>query len=258
MERPLPSRGRGEGQTGGRRSAATLRRMKARPQAWLIDLDGTLVDTVGDFVAALRPVAELLRVEAADAALLRRLIGRGGEQLLLDLLAHWQRPAEAYAQARERYEQEYRRVNGQHAKVFYGVREGLAGLQALGLPMVCVTNKPQANAEALLERLRLREFFQDVVGGAPNLKAKPAPDALLLGCARLALAPAQVGMLGDSENDALAARAAGCAAVVLLRHGYNHGEPIDAVDADAHLDRLDQLPAWLSDATSSPCPAVGP
>jgi phosphoglycolate phosphatase len=53
-------------------------------------------------------------------------------------------------------------------------------------------------------------------------------------------------MVGDSRNDAEAAEAAGCGAVVLLRHGYNHGEPVEAVPARAHLDRLDQLPALLA------------
>ena len=47
-------------------------------------------------------------------------------------------------------------------------------------------------------------------------------------------------MIGDSANDALAARAAGCP-VVLVRYGYNHGEPIERVDADALIDRLDQI-----------------
>ena len=48
-------------------------------------------------------------------------------------------------------------------------------------------------------------------------------------------------MVGDSANDALAARAAGCP-VVLVRYGYNHGEPVDRVDADAFVDRIDELP----------------
>lgn len=225
-------------------------------QAWLIDLDGTLVDSVGDFVAALAPVAQQVGAPAPDAELVRRLIGRGGERLLRDLLQHWQLQPHDFAALRALYEWHYQKVNGLQARVFEGVESGLAQLAALGQPLACVTNKPQANAQALLERLGLRARFQVLVGGAPGLRAKPAPDALLLACEQLGVPPGRCAMVGDSENDAAAARAAGCAAVLLLRGGYNHGEPIDAVPADAHLNRLDDVPAWLS--ASYPCRAAAP
>lgn len=223
--------------------------------ALLVDLDGTLLDTVGDFVAALTPLAAELGAPVPTEALVRRLIGRGGAQLLRDLLAHWGRTVQDFEALRERYEWHYRAVNGQRARVFEGVAEGLEGLRALGLRMACVTNKPQANAQALLERFRLARYFELLVGGAQGLRAKPAPDSLLQACAGLGLAPARCLMVGDSANDAAAARAAGCAGVVLLRHGYNHGEPVDVVVADAHLDRLAALPPLLS---LSACRATGP
>ena len=213
--------------------------MMEQPKAWLIDLDGTLVDTLGDFVAALSEVAEQLRCPPPEAALVRRLIGRGGERLLRDLLALWQRPESDFATAWTVYGEAYARVNGQHARVFEGVREGLAGLA--GMPLACVTNKPQANAEALLERLALRSAFAAVIGQRPGLRAKPHPDAFLAAAEALGLPAAQCGVIGDSRNDAEAGRAAACHPIVLLRHGYNHGEPVDAVPAEAHLDRLDEL-----------------
>jgi phosphoglycolate phosphatase len=213
--------------------------MMEQPKAWLIDLDGTLVDTLGDFVAALSEVAEQLRCPPPEAALVRRLIGRGGERLLRDLLALWQRPESDFATAWTVYGEAYARVNGQHARVFEGVREGLAGLA--GMPLACVTNKPQANAEALLERLALRSAFAAVIGQRPGLRAKPHPDAFLAAAEALGLPAAQCGVIGDSRNDAEAGRSAACHPIVLLRHGYNHGEPVDAVPAEAHLDRLDEL-----------------
>lgn len=213
--------------------------MNLQPRAWLVDLDGTLVDTLGDFVAALAEVAAQLRCPPPEAALVRSLIGRGGERLIRDLLALWQRPETEFAIAWAVYGEAYARVNGRHARVFEGVREGLAGLGEL--PLACVTNKPQANAEALLERLALRSAFRAVIGQRPGLRAKPHPDAFLAAAAALGLPAAQCGVIGDSRNDAEAGRAAGCVPIVLLRHGYNHGEPVDAVPAEAHLDRLDQL-----------------
>lgn len=214
-------------------------------KAWLIDLDGTLVDTLGDFEAALAPVAARCGTPAPDAALLRQLVGRGAERLIRDLLARWGRDESDFDSAWALYQQQYAAVNGRHARVFDGVREGLA--QLAPAPLACVTNKPQANAEALLRQLGLRDAFAVVVGARPGLRAKPAPDALQAACAELGLAPAACGMVGDSRNDAEAARAAGCGAVLLLRHGYNHGEAVDAVPADGHLDRLSEIGRWISD-----------
>lgn len=219
-------------------------KLMRRPQAWLIDLDGTLVDTLGDFVAALAEVAQALGCPAPSAEQVRKLVGRVGERLLRDLLSIWQRPDADFALAWAVYQEAYARVNGQHARVFEGVREGLTGLQ--GTPLACVTNKPQANAEALLERLALRDAFAVVVGQRPGLRAKPHPDALLAAAEGLGVAVQHCGMVGDSRNDAEAARAAACHPIVLLRHGYNHGEPVDAVPADAHLDSLARLPGRLS------------
>lgn len=219
---------------------------EARLAALLIDLDGTLVDSLGDFVAALTATGQDLGLPAPPPAVVRDAIGRGGPNLIRSLLAHWQRPAGDFDAAWALYQTHYAAVNGRHALPFAGTHDGLAGLAALGLPLACVTNKPTPMAEALLQALGLRHCFAVVVGQETGVAPKPAPDALLLACQRLGVAARRTWMVGDSRNDAEAALAAGCAAVVLLRHGYNHGEPIEAVPARAHLDRLDQLPGLLA------------
>lgn len=212
----------------------------ARPQALLIDLDGTLVDTLGDFVAALRATAQELGLGPTDPAWVRQAIGRGGQRLVKAWLAQLGAPPEHFDAAWAAYSAHYAAVNGQQAAVFEGVREALP---ALTLPLACVTNKPQANAEALLKQLGLRDAFAVVVGQQADLRPKPHPDALLRACERLGVAPECTWMLGDSRNDAESAAAAGCAAVVLMTYGYNHGEPVHDVPALAHLDRMDALPA---------------
>ncbi len=217
--------------------------MSESPAALLIDLDGTLVDSLGDFVAALTATAHELGVAPPPAALVRDAIGRGGQALIRSMLAHWQRPEADFERAWVLYQGHYAAVNGQHAQVLPGTFEGLA---ALKLPLACVTNKPTPMADALLQALGLRRYFSVVVGQQGQLRAKPHPDALLHACALLRVPAARTWMVGDSRNDAEAAEAAGCGAVVLLRHGYNHGEPVEAVPARAHLDRLDQLPALLA------------
>jgi phosphoglycolate phosphatase len=117
---------------------------------------------------------------------------------------------------------------------------GLQGLAALGLPMACLTNKPRDLAQKLLQQKGLSEFFQVVFGGDSFERKKPDPLPLLKTCEFLGFEPGQVLMIGDSSNDAQAAHVAGCK-LVLLSHGYNHGQPIREVPADHHLDSLAEI-----------------
>jgi len=221
-------------------------------QAAIIDLDGTMVDTLGDFVVVLQhTLADLgchaIEIARVDRAFIELTVGKGTEDLLRRSLAHaWGLPdddAEVAAhvpQAWTHYQAHYTRLNGQHSAVYPGVVEGLKQLADQGVPLACLTNKPTAFAEQLLAAKGLRGYFQHVFGGDAFERKKPDPLPLLKTCEALGTPPASTVMVGDSSNDAQAARAAGCP-VVLVRYGYNHGHPIDAVPALAHLDRLDQL-----------------
>lgn len=215
------------------------------PRALLVDLDGTLADTLGDFVAALHAVADELGLVRPEPPWVRAHIGRGGQRLINDWLAAQGRGAAEFSNAWAAYQRHYAAVNGRHARLYPGAAATLLGLAQGSLRLACVTNKPQAQAEALLALLGVRGHFAVVVGQGPGLRPKPQPDALLAACQALGLQAADCWAVGDSRNDAEAALAAGCAAVLLLRHGYNHGEPVDAVPARAHLDCWEQLPALL-------------
>jgi phosphoglycolate phosphatase len=120
------------------------------------------------------------------------------------------------------------------------VVEGLRQLQGWGLKLACLTNKPMAFAMPLLKAKGLDGFFSLVFGGDSFERKKPDPLPLLKTCEALGSVPARTLMVGDSSNDARAARAAACP-VVLVTYGYNHGEPIRAVDADGFIDSLAQL-----------------
>lgn len=215
---------------------ATLRALRAA----IVDLDGTLVDTVGDFEVALGAMAADLGLAAVPRAFIQKTVGKGSEHLITRALAEVGAPASLYDQAWARYQCHYLQVNGRHSEVFPGVREGLAGLAGRGLRLVCLTNKPGAFARPLLEAKGLAPFFEHVFGGDAFARKKPDPLPLLEACRVLGAEPQRVLMVGDSSNDAAAARAAGCP-VVLMSHGYNHGEPVRDVDADAVFDRLDEL-----------------
>ena len=212
--------------------------------AAIIDLDGTMIDTAGDFVVALNLAMDDLGQPRVGRDFVQHTVGKGSEHLITQVLAHVGAPAALYEQAWARYQHHYLAINGEHAAVYPGVMDGLQALQALGLRLACVTNKPGAFARPLLLQKGLNGFFEQVYGGDAFARKKPDPMPLLLTCQALGTTPAQTLMVGDSSNDAAAARAAGCPCV-LMSYGYNHGEPVAAAGADAVIDSFLELPGWL-------------
>jgi phosphoglycolate phosphatase len=210
------------------------------PEAFIIDLDGTLVDTLGDFVEVLNRVLAELGLGAVTRNFVELTVGQGSEHLIRSTLAHVGAPAALYERAWTQYQQHYSELNGRFSVLFPGVIEGLERLRALGLPMACLTNKPAAFARELLRRKGLWAYFDRVYGGDDFERKKPDPLPLLKTCEALGTRPARSWMIGDSSNDARATAAAGCP-VVLVSYGYNHGEPIGGVPALQHVDRLDQI-----------------
>jgi phosphoglycolate phosphatase len=222
-------------------------------EAAIVDLDGTMVDTVGDFEVALARALADLGWPPVGRDFISRTVGKGSEHLLQRTLAEVGAPAELYEAAWARYQHHYVHINGQHSVVFAGVVEGLRALKAAGLRLACLTNKPNSFARPLLALKGLDVFFDHAFGGDAFARKKPDPLPLLQTCQALASAPARTLMVGDSSNDAAAARAAGCP-VVLVSYGYNHGEPVATAGADAVIDSLAELPALLAAARTKEHP----
>lgn len=219
----------------------------AQVRAALVDLDGTLVDTMGDFTEAVNRTLAELRLPLQTAAQVEAGVGKGSEHLVRTVLnsAGVPEPDLSTPEALAVYQRHYGEVNGQFSAVYPGVVEGLTVLKDKGLPLVCLTNKPVAYARELLALKGLAGCFTQVYGGDSFAEKKPSPVPLLGACAALGLPPQHVLMVGDSVNDSQAARAAGCL-VVLVTYGYNHGQPLGPSDADALLSSLAELPAWLA------------
>ncbi len=228
--------------------------------AVIVDLDGTMVDTVGDFCVTLnlmlRDLPPPFDAHSMDARTVSRMVGKGSEHLIKSVLSHVSNAEAAinsgvtllsgnaldalYEPAWLSYQAHYRAVNGQNATVFPGVLAGLQQLKAAGVRMACLTNKPTDFALALLKEKGLDSFFEHTFGGDAFEHKKPHPLPLLKTCEAMGSQVHRTLMVGDSSNDAQAARAAGCP-VVLVTYGYNHGEPIQSVDADGVLDSLENL-----------------
>lgn len=210
--------------------------------AAIVDLDGTMVNTLGDFAEALNRMLADLQLPAIAPQAIENMVGKGSEHLIRSVLAHvGAADVDAiYGQAWQRYEHHYLQLNGQFAEVYPGVLEGLQALRARGLRLACLTNKPLSFAQPLLAQKGLAPLFEQVFGGDSFERKKPDPLPLLKTCEALGTSPARTLMLGDSSNDAQAARAAGCP-VVLVSYGYNHGQPVRQVDADGFVDALTEL-----------------
>ena len=222
-----------------------LNTLAGRPiDAAIVDLDGTMVDTVGDFEAALALALADLGLPPVNRAFIARTVGKGSEHLITRTLAEVGADPALYEQTWVRYQHHYLAINGQHSAVYPGVVEGLQALRGRGLRLVCTTNKPGSFARPLLAAKGLDVYFEHVFGGDAFAHKKPHPMPLLKACEALGTQPARTLMIGDSSNDAAAARAAGCP-VVLVSYGYNHGEPVASAAPDAIVDRLSEIPALL-------------
>lgn len=203
-------------------------------RAAIIDLDGTMLDTAPDFWVALNRMRAERKLAPLRLETVASFIGKGSENLIRRVLAIDFGEDEIdshFAAALASYQQHYERINGDHTVIYPSVREGLDALRAKGIRLACVTNKPIAFASQLLEKKELAQYFEVTYGGDSLPYKKPHPQPLLQVCADFVLQPQQVLAIGDSSNDAEAARAAGCR-VLTVPYGYNHGQAIQEIDSD--------------------------
>ncbi|MEX3526562.1 MAG: phosphoglycolate phosphatase [Burkholderia sp.] len=211
-----------------------------RLAAALIDLDGTMIDTVDDFTAALNAMLARIGAPGTQPDEVMHHVSKGSENLIAQVLKP--RLVEADAQARfdealAIYQAEYATINGRHTRLYPDVEAGLTAMREAGLALACVTNKPHRFALELLAQYRLDAYFSVVLGGDSLPGKQPDPLPMLTACQRLGVEPALAVAIGDSENDALAGRAAGLATLT-VPYGYNHGKAIQTINSDGIVDSL--------------------
>lgn len=209
-------------------------------RAAIIDLDGTMLDTVPDFQVALNRMRAELALAPISQEQIKLLVGKGTENLIHSVLALDFDAAAAerhFEVALAAYQRHYLSINGDFSTLYPDVQAGLEQMRAAGLRLACVTNKPVAFAVPLLRQKGLAPYFELVYGGDSLAKKKPDPLPMLQVCRDFGLEPRQVVAIGDSSNDAQAARAAGCP-VLTVPYGYNHGHSIHDTDSDGIVDTL--------------------
>nr|WP_241022090.1 phosphoglycolate phosphatase [Burkholderia sp. Ac-20353] len=220
--------------------AAPIRFAAPRIDAALIDLDGTMVDTADDFTAGLNGMLAQLDAPATSRDEVIGYVGKGSEHLIQSVLKPRFTADEAQARfddALAIYQAEYAKINGRHTRLYPDVAAGLDALRDAGVKLACVTNKPHRFAVELLQQYDLAAHFAIVLGGDSVARKKPDPLPMLTACDALGVAPDVAVAIGDSENDALAGRAAGMATLT-VPYGYNHGKAIQTINSDGIVGSL--------------------
>jgi phosphoglycolate phosphatase len=216
--------------------------MKVATSIIVFDLDGTLVDTAPEIIAATNDFLEHHDWPMLAADEITRFIGRGTRALLYEVIAKasGRTPVDVaamkdfpdYIAVFDRY---YSARCGTSSTLFPGVKATLEVLKEHALHLSVVTNKNQDHALRVLDAHGLRRFFDPIIGGDTLATRKPDPEGLLACLAKNNAAPHEALFIGDSSVDATTARNAGVACW-LLPYGYNMGKPSATAGSDRLLD----------------------
>ena len=209
-------------------------------KAVLIDLDGTLLDTIHDLAEAANQMRMALGMGTLPVERIKSFVGKGIVNLVKRTLTNSQEidPEPALLErASAEYERQYMAVLTRDVLHFPGVEEGVRLMQEAGFYLACVTNKAERFTLPLLAASGLRPAFDLVVSGDTTVRKKPDPEPLLYAAEKFGITPQEMVLIGDSVNDFQAARAAGCH-VFIVPYGYNEGHDATLLPADAIVPGL--------------------
>ncbi len=215
-------------------------------RAVLFDLDGTLLHTSPDLAAAANAALADCGYPAVDGALVETFVGKGIDVLIQRCLKHLGLPGNGpvFDRMRTAYMHHYELLNGTHVSPYPGVFAGLNALRDLGILLGVCTNKTATFTDPLLVRAGMSAYFAVTVSGDTAPRKKPDAAPILWACEALGTRPEETLMVGDSGNDAGAARAAG-SPVLIVPYGYNEGEPVQNIDSDGIVSDLAEVAALL-------------
>jgi len=218
------------------------------PSLITIDLDGTLVDSIGDLHASVNQMQQKMGGPSRSKKQVRCWVGNGADRLVHRALTNSMEtdaPSDDFSHAINYFRLAYQSINGSYSYLYPGVLSTLNFLRSTNCRLICITNKPAQFTVPLLEALQISDHFELILSGddLPEKKPHPLP---LLHAAEFASTPAQTCLhVGDSNSDIKAARAAGFK-IACVSYGYNHGIDVHSLSGDLKpdvvLDSFDQLP----------------
>jgi len=214
-----------------------------KPKLIMIDVDGTLVDSVPDLAYCIDEMMQKLGLQKWGEDKVRHWVGNGVPKLVERALTGQLegRPIkEIFDVAYPIFLDLYEDNNAQRSYLYDGVREGLDYLISQDYQLGCVTNKSEQFTHPLLKALGIFNDFKIIISGDTLAKRKPDPMPLLYCAEHFNLKPKECLMMGDSVSDVKAARAAGFD-IICMSYGYNHGNDIADENPDLVIDSMKQL-----------------
>ena len=224
-----------------------LRLSVKKPQMVLIDVDGTLVDSVPDLAYCVDEMMKKMDMPVRGEEAVRHWVGNGVEKLVMRALTNDldDVPDDAlFEKALPIFRELYAENTSKRSFLYDGVMQGLDYMKSQGYRLGCVTNKAGEFTRPILRDLGVEHYFEVIICGDDTPRKKPDPLPLLTAAERLSVKPENALMLGDSQSDVKAARAAGFQ-IVCMSYGYNHGEDIRSFNPDAVLDSFAELPQYI-------------
>ncbi|WP_319558101.1 phosphoglycolate phosphatase [Thiomicrorhabdus sp.] len=220
---------------------------KLKPGFVLIDLDGTLIDSVPDLAYCVDEMMKQLGMPVRGEDAVRNWVGNGVQRLTERALINsveGMPDQELMDKAYPIFLELYKHNTSQRSRVYDGVVEGIEWMKEQGYRVACVTNKAEAFTIPLLKDKGLFDYFEVVVSGDTCAEKKPHPMPLLYAAEQLGVEPENALMIGDSKSDVKAARAAGFH-IFCMTYGYNHGEDIRVYEPDVIMDSFVELKDYL-------------
>lgn len=217
------------------------------PKLIMIDVDGTLVDSVPDLAYCVDELMRFIGRKPWGEKKVRHWVGNGVPKLVERSLTG-QIEAEVnqddYNTAYPKFVELYKENTSKRSHLYDGVLEGLDYLQHQGYTLGCITNKAEAFTHPLLKDLGIFDRFELIISGDTLPKKKPDPLPLLHAAKHFNIKPESCLMLGDSISDVRAARSAGFG-IICMSYGYNHGEDIRLQNPDLVIDSMSELKDYL-------------
>lgn len=220
---------------------------KIKPGFILLDLDGTLIDSVPDLAYCVDEMMKQLDLPVRGEDAVRDWVGNGVERLVRRALVNAVdgEPDETlFEKAYPIFLALYKDNTSKRSCVYDGVTQGIEWMLANGYRLSCVTNKAEAFTIPLLKDKGLFDYFEFIVSGDTCEQKKPHPMPLLHAAKLMNVSPENALMLGDSKSDVKAARAAGFH-IFCMTYGYNHGEDIRDYEPDVVMDSMTELANYL-------------